>query len=131
MNAMDDLIEHAFAGQSREDIAAQFSDESQLLFAEVMTKGLGDTSQGGEKFASADEFAQYVLDLRGNEKAWSRHLGEVLLKAQEQFDGGHAEDAKETLRNFHAACPWRPFAEIAQTQLDNFGGYAARLGPIS
>lgn len=124
MNTMDELIEkwHAFAGQSRENISAQFSDESKSLFAEVMAKGLGDTSQGGEKFASPDEFAQYVLDLRANEKAWSRHLGEVLLKAQEQFNSGHSGDAKETLRSFLATCPWRPFAEIAQTQLENTGG---------
>ncbi|MGH1508635.1 hypothetical protein [Ralstonia solanacearum] len=124
MDAMDELIErwHAFSGQSKEEIAAQFSDESQLLFAEVLTTGLGNTSRGGEKFASADEFAQYVLDLRANEKAWSRHLGEVLLKAQERFDGGYVEDAKETLRRFRAECPWRSFAEIAETQLENFGG---------
>ena len=110
MNDVDELIEkwHTFAGQSRKDIAAQFSDESLSLFAEVMSKGLGDTSQGGEKFGSAEEFVQYVLDLRGNEKAWSRHLGEVLLKAQEQFDGGYAADAKETLRSFGLTCPWRP-----------------------
>ncbi len=124
MNAMDELIErwHAFAGQSEEEIAAQFSDESRLLFAEVLTKGLVNTSRGGEKFASANEFAQYVLDLRANERAWSKHLGEVLLEAQERFDGGRAEDAKETLHRFRAACPWRPFAEIAETQLENFGG---------
>ena len=124
MNAADALIEkwHAFAGQSKDEIAAQFSDESRLLFAEVLVKCLGDTGRRGAKFASAEEFAQYVLDLRGNEKAWSRQLGGVLLKAQEQFDGGHSEDAKETLRSFRTACPWRFFAEIANTQLENFGG---------
>jgi len=124
MNAREQLIEkwHVFAGQSREEIAAQFSDESRVLFAEVVTKVMGDTSRGSGKFVSADEFAQYVLDLRGNERAWSKHLGEVLLKAQEQFDADQIEDAKETLRSFHANCPWRFFAEIAKTQLENFGG---------
>lgn len=124
MNATDELIErwHAFAGQPKEKIAEQFGDETQLLFAEVMTKCFGDSSQDGEKFNSADEFAGYVLDLRSNEKAWSKHLGEVLLKAQEQFDGGRVEDAKQTLRTFRAACPWRCFSEIALTQLQNFGG---------
>jgi hypothetical protein len=39
----------------------------------------------GGTFGSADEFAQHVLDLRANEKTWSRHLGEVLLKAQDQI----------------------------------------------
>lgn len=123
MDAIDELIGrwHAFAGQSKDEIAAQFNDESQGLFAEIVTKGLGDSSRGSERFASAEEFAQCVLDLRGNEKAWSRHLGDVLLKAQGQFDSGHVEDAKETLRSFRTACPWGFFAEIAATQLENFG----------
>lgn len=124
MNSIDELFGrwHAFAGQSREEIAAQFGDESLLLFAEVLTRCMSDTSHGGEPFASADEFAQYVIELRDNEKAWSRHLGEVLLKAQQQFEDGHTEDAREVLRRFRAACPWRGFAEIAGVKLENFGG---------
>lgn len=123
MDTMDELIGrwHALAGLSRDQIAAQFNDENLKLFADVVTQGLGDTSHGAEKFASADEFAQHVLDLRGNERAWSRHLGEVLLKAQDQFDGGNAEEARKTLQSFRAACPWRCFVEIAETELEKFG----------
>lgn len=126
MNTMDELIErwHVFAGQSKEAIAAQFSDESQSLFAGVLIKGLVDTNQGNEVFASADEFAQCVLDLRNSERAWSRHLGEVLLETHVQFDDGHVEEARETLRRFRSECPWRLFVDIAETQLENFGGQA-------
>ncbi|MEO8249980.1 MAG: hypothetical protein ABI589_11475 [Burkholderiales bacterium] len=84
-----------------------------------MTKRLSDVCPNGAKFVSADEFAQCVLDLRANEKSRSRHLGEVLLKAQDQSNCGHADDAKEILRNFRATCPWRYFPEIADTQLWN------------
>lgn len=121
---MEELVErwHAFAGQTKEAIAAQFDDASQALLREVVTTCLVDTSVEGDVFASADEFAQCVLDLRKNEKAWSRALGELLLKTREQFDAGLADEAKESLRQFRGDCPWRLFAEIADTQVHNFGG---------
>ena len=118
---MDELIErwHKFAGQSKEEIAAQFNDESRSLFAEFFTKGLGDTSPQGAKWASAEEFAERVLDLRSNEKAWSRHLGDALLRAQDLADDGQVEKAKQELISFRDTCPWIFFADIAETQLQN------------
>ncbi|NWK44630.1 hypothetical protein [Ralstonia pickettii] len=119
-----ELIErwHVFAGQTKEAIADQFNDASQALLREVVNTCLADTTLDGEVFASADEFAQCVLDLRKNEKAWSRALGELLLKTYEQFDAGLADEAKESLRQFRGDCPWRLFADIADTQVHNFGG---------
>lgn len=72
---IDELIErwHEFSEQSKEEIAAQFNDDSRILFAEFFTKGLGDTGPQGAEWASAEEFAERVLNLRSNEKAWSRH----------------------------------------------------------
>ena len=121
---MEERIErwHAFAGQSKEAIAGQFNDANQTLLREVVTTCLVDTTLDDKVFASADEFAQCVLDLRKNEKAWSRALGELLLKTHEQFDAGLADEAKESLRRFRGDCPWRLFAEIADTQIHNFGG---------
>lgn len=120
----DELIGrwHAFAAQPKEDIAAQFSDTSCSLFAEIVTKSLRETSSGNARFASSDEFAQCVLDLRSNERAWSRYLGDVLLKAQDELDSGRAAQAKAILSNFQAICPWHSFAEIAETQLQNIDG---------
>jgi len=116
----DDLIErwHAFAAQSKEAISTQYSDESRALFAEVITQQLGQTSNSNEKFASAEEFAQLVADLRSNEKAWSRHLGDVILKAHDQRDAGDMVGAREMLSSFRASCPWRMFAEITDNMLD-------------
>lgn len=121
---MEELIDrwHAFAGQAKEAIAAQFDDASQALLREVVTTCLVDTTLDGDVFASADEFSQCVLDLRKNESAWSRALGELLLKTHEQFDAGFADEAKGSLRRFRGDCPWRLFAEIADTQVHNFGG---------
>jgi hypothetical protein len=118
---MDELIErwHKFAGHSKEEIAAQFNEESRSLFAEIFTKGLGDTCPQGAKWASAEEFAKRVLDLRSNERAWSRHLGESILRAQHLADDGQVEKAKQELTVFRDTCPWIFFADIAEAQLQN------------
>lgn len=118
---MDELIErwHNFAAQSKEQIAAQFNDETRSLFAEFFTKGLGDIGPQGAKWASAEEFAERVLDLRSNERAWSRHLGDAILRAQDLVDDGQMEKAKQELTTFRDTCPWIFFAEIAETQLRN------------
>jgi hypothetical protein len=118
---MDVLVDrwHKFAGQSKEEIAAQFNDESRSLFAEFVTKGLGETAPQGAKWASAEEFAERVLDLRSNEKAWSRHLGDALLRAQDYADDGQVQQAKQELISFRDSCPWIFFADIAETQLEN------------
>ncbi|TDS70551.1 hypothetical protein EDF71_12926 [Comamonas sp. JUb58] len=118
---MDELIErwHQFAGQSKEEIAAQFNEESRSLLAEFFTKGLGETGQQAAKWASAEAFAECVLELRSNEKAWSRHLGNALLQAQDFADDGQVQKAKQALIAFRDTCPWVFFADIAQTQLDN------------
>jgi len=119
---MDELIGtwHAFAEQSVDEIAAQYGDPSRTLVTRVVREGLGDPTPFA--FSSAEEFAKYVVDLRGNERDWSRRLGDTLLKAQEQVDAGNSVEAKGTLRDFRTTCPWRFLAEIAETQLQNMGG---------
>lgn len=118
---MRELIErwHKFAAQSKEEIAAQFNDESRALFADFFTKSFEDTGPQGAPWASAEEFAQYVLELRANEKAWSRHLGDSILRAHDLMEEGRIDDAEQELRKFRDICPWLFFADVAETQLQN------------
>jgi hypothetical protein len=118
---MDELIDrwHAFAAQPKHEIAAQFNDKARSLFVEISEKGLGDTNSGAIQFASADEFAASVLDLRSNEKAWTNQLGNVLLKAQSRVDGGDVTGAQQILRDFCDTCPWHFLSEVANTELQN------------
>lgn len=120
---MDELIGrwHAFAAQPKQEIAAQFDDEARALFAEISAKGLGNTNSGEIHFASADEFAECVLDLRSNEKAWGNHLGNLLLKAQYRRDSGDIQGAMEILTGFRDTCPWQFLVEVADTALQNIG----------
>ncbi|WP_208508253.1 hypothetical protein [Variovorax paradoxus] len=120
---MDELIARwqKLADQPKEEIAAQFNDEARSLFAEFLMNGLGGAGPQGIEWASAEEFAERVLDLRSNEKAWSRHLGDTLLRAQDLSDDGQVERAKQELISFRDTCPWILFADIAATQLENMG----------
>lgn len=119
---MDELLDrwHAFSSQPVDEIAAQYDDAGRALLARVVREGLGDAKPFA--FGSAQEFAKYIVELRSNEKDWSRCLGDALLKSQEQLDGGLVAEAKATLGNFRAACPWRFFSEIAEIQLQNIDG---------
>jgi hypothetical protein len=119
---MDELIEkwHMFAGQPMDVIAGRFDSEGTALVAQVVQECLRQPIAA--EFDSAAEFAEYVVDLRGNERAWSRRLGEVILQAQDLLNMGRDSEAKKTLSDFCAECPWRFFAEIASTQLENIGG---------
>lgn len=118
---MHELIErwHKFAGQSKEEIAAQFNDETRALFAEFFTKSFHDTGPKGARWASADEFARYVLELRANERAWSRYLGDTILRAHDLMEEGRLDEARQELRAFQDICPWIFFAGVAETQLQS------------
>ena len=118
---MDELIDrwHAFSAQPKHEIAAQFDEKARTLFAEISEKGLGDANASAIHFASADEFAASVLDLRSNEKAWTNRLGNVLLKAQNRVDSGDVTGAKEILINFRDTCPWHFLREVAYTEFEN------------
>jgi len=110
---------HQFAAQSKEEIAAQFNDETRSLFAEFFTKSFDDTGLQGARWASADEFARYVLELRANERAWSRYLGDTILRAHDLMEEGRLDEAKQELRTFRDICPWLFFAGLAETQLQS------------
>lgn len=118
---MHELIErwHKFAAQSKEEIAAQFNDETRSLFAEFYTKSFNDASLQGARWASAEEFAQYVLEFRANERDWSRQLGDTLLRANDLIEEGRKDDAMHELRTFRDICPWLFLADVAETQLRN------------
>lgn len=108
---------HEFAEQPSEVIERQFTRRSQMLVRRVLREGLGYAEVG--KFPSAAEFAKYVVELRENERSWSRRLGDVILQAQGQLESGDIVAAKTTFEGFETTCPWRFFVEIAKTQRGN------------
>lgn len=105
---------HEMADQRPEAIEARFASDGKVLLKRVLSKVMGDVSSS--EFSSPAEFAQYVIDLRENEKAWSRHLGEVILAAQSWLDRGNLKAARAVFDDFEAKCPWKVFVDIAKTQ---------------
>jgi hypothetical protein len=117
---MDELTErwHALADQPLEAIAFNYNERSIALINEVLRCNLGYTEP--VQFDSAAEFAQYAIDLRKNEQAWSRHLGDAIIQAQALIDGENSSEAIAKLTSFISICPWHHFAEIAEIQKQNF-----------
>jgi hypothetical protein len=102
---------HDFAEQPIEVIEREFTRSSRMLLGRVLREALGYAEAG--KFPSAAEFAKYVVELRENERNWSRRLGDVILQAQGQLEGGDIVAAKKTFEEFETTCPWRFFVDIA------------------
>jgi len=105
---------HRFADQSRETIESQFASDGRELLERVITVAMGEVPTGD--FSTSTEFAEYVLDLRDNEKAWSRRLGDVILLAQNCLEANDKEAARNTFDEFELNCPWKMFVDIARTQ---------------
>lgn len=117
---MDDSLEiligewHALTDQEPELIESRFMSDGTVLLERVVSEAMGSSFTG--EFSSPSEFAQYVIDLRDNERAWSRQLGNVILAAQSWLDHGNREAAKGVFSEFEANCPWKMFVDIARTQ---------------
>jgi hypothetical protein len=109
---------HVFADQSLEVIALNYNEHGIGLINEVLTRNLAHTE--ATQFESASEFAQYVIDLRKNEQAWSRYLGDTIIRAQALIDAKNSSQAIAVLTNFISICPWHHFTEIAKVQKQNF-----------
>lgn len=118
-DSIDDLMGrwHDFADQPPPELEKGFSESSRSLVYEVLNQALGATHV--ESFDTPRQFAAYVLELRSNERAWSRRLGEVILEAQDHLDRGDRLAAEKAFESFESDCPWRVFAEIAKTQREN------------
>lgn len=119
MSDLDALLGrwHALADRPFGEIEEQFNPDSEGLVADIVHKVLG--ASGNHKFESANEFAQYVSELRENERSWSRRLAEVILRAQGLSETGHGAMAAQVFQEFESDCPWLFFVTIARTQRDN------------
>jgi hypothetical protein len=108
---------HELADQSPEVIDGRFTLDGQAIVDRVLREVMGISPT--VEISSSSEFVQYVLDLRSNERAWSVHLGDVILAAQQWLDQGDAKQAKKIFDEFEANCPWKVFVDIARDQRSN------------
>jgi hypothetical protein len=63
---------------------------------------------------SAEEFAQWIHDLRDSERDWNRSLGIAILSAEDAHAAGDAACAAKLLRDFASQCAWLPLRDIAE-----------------
>jgi hypothetical protein len=107
-HALADLL----ANQNNAD--AHFNDANMKLVNKIHQLCLADDDL--EKFESAVSFAEHVVDLRKNEKAWSRRLGDVMIRAQDLLDSNEKSSARKIFDEFQNQCPWTQFREHAENQ---------------
>jgi hypothetical protein len=74
-----------------------------------------------DEIKSGEEFINYALDLRRNEKAWSRRLGDVMIRAQDFAEANEKMKATSAFDEFVAECPWAQFIEHAKNQRSAMG----------
>jgi hypothetical protein len=116
MNDLDILIEqwHALAERAKDNDERHYSKDNRELVAAFRRACLADN--GADEFETSKEFCEYVVELRLNEKAWSRQLGEVMLQAQDLIEKGDTDAARTAFDKFQAQCPWVQFIEHAKNQ---------------
>lgn len=63
---------------------------------------------------TADEFAQWIHDIRQSHLEWNRSLGLTLLEAEDASANGDNDAAVRLLTVFAERCSWIPLKDIAK-----------------
>ena len=110
----DGLIDwlHRLAKLSHAELAAKFDVSAQtklMKLVELCVSGVVVPTD-----LSAEEFAQWIHDLRDSERDWNRSLGVAILSAEDAHTAGDAAGAARSLRDFASQCAWLPLREIAE-----------------
>jgi hypothetical protein len=70
---------------------------------------------------TADEFAQWVRDLRRSHFEWNRALGQALLDAEDAQSKGDKGTAVQVLTEFASACSWLTLRDISEGEAQRHG----------
>jgi hypothetical protein len=71
---------------------------------------------------SPDEFADFVYQLREEERVWSSKLGGLIVAAEDKMAAGDSSSTKEYFDYFLARCPLKSLREIALIERASFLG---------
>jgi len=66
------------------------------------------------------EFAELILDLRCEEKKWSKKLASLLVAVEDCSKEGNTEKIKEYFDYFLQGCPCLSLADIAKIERSNY-----------
>ena len=120
MNERDALIEwfHALSSHSSSELENLASLENIELLRIHIDRSIPEYSLPSEFEPS--EFSEAVASFRQSESSWNRATQLAIVKADDLFKAGHADEAARSLRAFAASCPWLVFKEAALNQADYF-----------
>lgn len=66
------------------------------------------------------DFAEYVVGLRANERQWNHALCDALIRADDLSHTEGEAAAASALRSFADSCPWSQFRKIALSQAASY-----------
>jgi hypothetical protein len=106
---------HHFADLPREQLAAQATAANRTALSALIDACLPETP--ALDTLAPEEFADYVLGLRANERQWNQALGSALNHAEDLFQSEGKSAAASALHTFADSCPWSLFRDVAHNQV--------------
>lgn len=109
---------HQLADLPREQLVAEATEHNRAALSALVQACLPDTP--ALDAMSAEHFADFVLELRDNERMWNQALSQALIHAENLLQSKGAVSAASALRSFAESCPWSPFRDVALNQADSY-----------
>jgi hypothetical protein len=113
---------HHFADAPRETLVATATPANRARLSAMTKVCLTEPPVLGA--LSPEDFADYVLCLRANERRWNQALSDTLIRADDLFQSEGKPAAVAALRTFASSCPWSSFRIVA---LDQAASHDRRL----
>lgn len=105
---------HQFAALPRQQLIAEATPENRAALSALVEVCLRD--KPALDALPTEEFADYVLGLRANERQWNQALSNALIRAEYLSQSEGKASASSALRSFAESCPWSQFREVAVNQ---------------
>lgn len=105
---------HQFADLPRQQLIAQATPDNRAALSALIEACLSDRRPLDP--LSPEAFADYVLELRINERRWNQALGSALVHAEDLSQSEGAAAAASALRAFARSCPWLQLRDVALNQ---------------
>ncbi len=111
-------IFHSLAEMDRDQLEESFTEDNVHAVSDLVAHFLVGCELPSD--LTAAPFADFVYELRENERAWSRQLGETIIAAEDKLQANDMAGAVAILDDYITLCPWAPYRETAETEKENF-----------
>lgn len=109
---------HEFADLSQEQLMIEATAQNRAALSSLVEACLHEKPEFHT--LSPQDFAEYVIGLRANERLWNHALCNALIEADDLSQAEGKKAAASALRSFAESCPWSQFRQLALIQAASY-----------